>query len=518
MGVLCLDKKNRVEIQDFKDWKAGVYLIEAGCGMGKNYFVFNTLFPYAQQNGKRMLVFSNRVALREQQQAQTQEKDIKLITYQSLEHDEYLGTMQDTKDKVRGLMQQVGEYDYIILDEAHYLYQDAPFNKNTETIIELIEKYRSSKIIVLLSATPDLLKKYLRIDKPYFFKADYSYIKEVQYYTKRDTLDEIISKIPEDEKIVMFADSKDRLKELHSEYLVTGCSSPSTSNSNVESSVSSEVIQSVSNSDSGEVSNDSQEEFESLKDEAENLFEEGKYKEAVVAATKAYQLVEDKDGEEEIPLRVAEKLAEECGLKNPRAEIDTTEKSSTVNFIQINCDDLDEKSEDEIIRIYNELSDKSSEVIQAGGIEGKVSGTSGTGKTYAILGLVSGGKRYFVSGWDEKDKLVVMDDEDAQKRATEKKFSTGGSSNNKNTESKSNSTKSDVLANGDSKDSYGHDKFDAFVIAEKAVKDKLKSPSTAQFCTTTEATIGRNGNTWTVKGWVDPTAGIFLPKSRQQTM
>ena len=286
-------------------------------------------------------------------------------------------------------------------------------------------------------------------------------------------------------------------------YLVTGCSSPSTSNSNVESSVSSEVIQSVSNSDSGEVSNDSQEEFESLKDEAENLFEEGKYKEAVVAATKAYQLVEDKDGEEEIPLRVAEKLAEECGLKNPRAELDTTEKSSTVNFIHINCDDLDEKSEDEIIRIYNELSDKSSEVIQAGGIEGKVSGTSGTGKTYAILGLVSGGKRYFVSGWDEKDKLVVMDDEDAQKRATEKKFSTGGSSNNKNTESKSNSTKSDVLANGDSKDSYGHDKFDAFVIAEKAVKDKLKSPSTAQFCTTTEATIGRNGNTWTVKGWVD---------------
>lgn len=119
-----MSEKNRVEIHDFKDWKAGVYLIEAGCGQGKNYFVFNTLFPYAHENGKRMLVFSNRVALREQQQAQTQEKDVKLITYQSLEHDEYLETMQDTKNKVRGLMQQVGEYDYIILDEAHYLYQD----------------------------------------------------------------------------------------------------------------------------------------------------------------------------------------------------------------------------------------------------------------------------------------------------------------------------------------------------------------------------------------------------------
>ena len=287
--------------------------------------------------------------------------------------------------------------------------------------------------------------------------------------------------------------------------LLAGCGTSTSSSS--ERPSSSTVVQDVASSDSSEVSNDSQEEFESLKDEAEKLLEEGKYKESVVAAAKAYQLVEDKEGEEEIPLRVAEKLAEECGLKNPKAEIDTTEKSSIVNFIQINCDDLDEKSEDEIIRIYNELSDKSDEVIRAGGIEGKVNGTSGTGKTYAILGLVSGGKRYFVSGWDEKDKLIVMDDEDAQKRATEKKFSTGGSSDSMNTESKSDSTKSDVLANGDSKDSYGHDKFDAFVIAENAVKEKMKSPSTAQFCTTTEATIGRNGNTWTVKGWVDAQNG-----------
>ena len=253
--------------------------------------------------------------------------------------------------------------------------------------------------------------------------------------------------------------------------LVTGCSSPSTSNSNVESSVSSEVIQSASNSDSGEVSNDSQEEFESLKDEAENLFEEGKYKEAVVAATKAYQLVEDKDGEEEIPLRVAEKLAEECGLKNPKAEIDTTEKSSIVNFVQINCDDLDEESEDEIIRIYNELSDKSSEVIQTGGIEGKVSGTSGTGKTYAILGLVSGGKRYFVSGWDEKDELVVMDDEDAQKRAKRDNYLTEGKS------SKESSTSNNQAISQEYKNalSKGLQYANQLHMSKQAIYDQLTS-------------------------------------------
>lgn len=52
-------------------------------------------------------------------------------------------------------------------------------------------------------------------------------------------------------------------------------------------------------------------------------------------------------------------------------------------------------------------------------------------------------------------------------------------------------------------DSYGHDKFDAMVIAEKVVKGNLKSPSTAEFCSSSEYTVSCVGNTWTVKGYVD---------------
>lgn len=159
-----MSEKNRVEIHDFKDWKAGVYLIEAGCGQGKNYFVFNTLFPYAHENGKRMLVFSNRVALREQQQAQTQEKDVKLITYQSLEHDEYLETMQDTKNKVRGLMQQVSEYDYIVLDEAHYLYGDTSLEKGSH-IHHISGDSLDNRIENLEQLTPKEHKK--QFESPY---------------------------------------------------------------------------------------------------------------------------------------------------------------------------------------------------------------------------------------------------------------------------------------------------------------------------------------------------------------
>lgn len=53
------------------------------------------------------------------------------------------------------------------------------------------------------------------------------------------------------------------------------------------------------------------------------------------------------------------------------------------------------------------------------------------------------------------------------------------------------------------KDNYGHDKFDAHVIAEKVVSEQLKSPSTAKFSKTSECTISVDGNTWTVSGWVD---------------
>lgn len=65
------------------------------------------------------------------------------------------------------------------------------------------------------------------------------------------------------------------------------------------------------------------------------------------------------------------------------------------------------------------------------------------------------------------------------------------------------SSTSGKTSTSNNKDSYGHTKGDAFAIAEKAVKGKLKSPSTAKFCSVTEATIGCSGNTWVVRGWVD---------------
>lgn len=143
------------------------------------------------------------------------------MTYQKLEYNSYLNGLWTVQNSVPDLMSLVEqEFDYLVLDEAHYMFQDSSFNLNTDTILNMIERYRKSKIIILLSATADLLTKYFssRITKTYSAEADYSYIKFVYCYEKKDTILKIIDRIPQDEKIVVFGCNKDRLQELNKRY------------------------------------------------------------------------------------------------------------------------------------------------------------------------------------------------------------------------------------------------------------------------------------------------------------
>lgn len=125
-------------------------------------------------------------------------------------------------------------------------------------------------------------------------------------------------------------------------------------------------------------------------------------------------------------------------------------------------------------------------------------------KKWVSLGdIYSGGDTYVVyasSNTVKKNSDTIYDDYEHSE--THLSVSNRGSSSTSGKTSTSNN-----------KDSYGHTKGDAFAIAEKAVKGKLKSPSTAKFCSVTEATIGCSGNTWVVRGWVDtstPTGKLML--------
>lgn len=174
--------------------------------------------------------------------------------------------------------------------------------------------------------------------------------------------------------------------------LLTGCShSASSASEQPIYSANSAAIQEVADSD-GKVFNNQQNEFDALKQDAEKLLENGEYKDAVTAATKAYVLIGVPGGEEQFLFKVAERLAEECGLENPKASIDLTVTSPVYNGIQIESDTLHQKSEAELIKICEKLDEEGIDIIVAGGIAG------GVDKPYLINDLVDGETRYFVSG------------------------------------------------------------------------------------------------------------------------
>lgn len=62
-------KERYLEVPNFQNWTEGLYLVDAPCGTGKSYFVFHTLYPFAKENNKKLIVFSNRNQLHMSKQA-----------------------------------------------------------------------------------------------------------------------------------------------------------------------------------------------------------------------------------------------------------------------------------------------------------------------------------------------------------------------------------------------------------------------------------------------------------------
>lgn len=245
--------------------------------------------------------------------------------------------------------------------------------------------------------------------------------------------------------------------------------------------------------------------------ESENSYESGQYQNAVKQSILGYALLDDKTGFDEIVIKVTEQLAKDYGLDNPAVLVEENSFYSTYYDVSVKCDSykgkaLESMLKQDIVKLYKGFNDKFLNVVTAA--------CKDTGGAYLFLleDIYSNGKWYNVN--INNDEVEISSDSErsayrqSMKEWSDKRYSSNTKkANNSSDENRKDSTSSGVIANGNGKDSYGHDKFDAFVIAENAVKEKLKAPSTAQFCTTTEATIGRNGNTWTVKGWVDAQNG-----------
>ena len=236
--------------EDFKGWENGRKAIIAGTGMGKTSFIMDVLLPYAiKQSGDyylvdpkkkvRILYLCNRRPLKQQliRAIFGDGKEHWLDEYERLKWDmqdcltfEYIDVMtyqklqKDLKESPEKVKEWLDRYTYIVCDEAHYFYDDSDFNDDTELAYMCIEQMVSSKVVIYMSATADLLLYPWLLDGSYKNMQIYQVpkqnacIDEIRFYYRDNELELLLESIPADEKALLFAKSTATLRKLKKQF------------------------------------------------------------------------------------------------------------------------------------------------------------------------------------------------------------------------------------------------------------------------------------------------------------
>ena len=179
-------------------------LIHSQTGTGKSQFIKNILYDYCKKNCKKILLLSNRNLLKNQNEEEllnSKTDIISLKNYQAIESNILLG------ESIKNIF---FDYDYICFDEVHYLMSDSSFNRNTDILLDTIKFPLKDKISIFLTATPQAILKYNEVfEHSYVFKPDYSYIENLYFYDKDETVNNIIDNVQEHEKVLYFGNALD---------------------------------------------------------------------------------------------------------------------------------------------------------------------------------------------------------------------------------------------------------------------------------------------------------------------
>lgn len=212
MGQRISDIITLEEIE--RDWKMGMkILVRSQTGTGKTYWAQNTIYEYCKKNNYKCLLFSNRVVLKEQNEKSLEGKDdvFEMVNYQNISEKIYGGI--PLSDVYNG-------YDVILMDEVHFFLEDAPFNRKTDLLLRSLKFIYPNKLIILLTATPQMLFTYKsKYDKVYNFPDDYSYINKVLFYKKDEAIERLVSNLPDGEKAIYFARSAEDAYELSKKFV-----------------------------------------------------------------------------------------------------------------------------------------------------------------------------------------------------------------------------------------------------------------------------------------------------------
>lgn len=116
------------------------YLILAGTGCGKTYFVKNTIREFVLGNSKRLLVLTHRASLKNQTRADINDADMVYGFYN--DDDLQVINYQSLLEQEDGF---IDSFNYIVCDESHYFTNDS-WNGRTKDEFELVKNSKAIKI------------------------------------------------------------------------------------------------------------------------------------------------------------------------------------------------------------------------------------------------------------------------------------------------------------------------------------------------------------------------------------
>lgn len=206
----------------WKYWRPGEQIfISAGTGRGKNTFIKKELLKSC--GSQKVVIFENRQSLMQQQIIDViSEIDPEILKYQDLSEENmvifgsYRNIMMISYQcaALKCLYQDTNFLDffsharYLIFDEAHYILDDAPYNKGISFFVQtFLESPFPAATKIFMSGTMERDLQHCQSPNSILsLPTDYSYIEPYQYKKTEDICTEI-SKSPSYEKWLIFVKS-----------------------------------------------------------------------------------------------------------------------------------------------------------------------------------------------------------------------------------------------------------------------------------------------------------------------
>lgn len=195
--------------EEVKSWNPGdIVMICAGTGTGKSYFILSTMRKYFKANGLKVLYLTPRVRINEQFRHELgDDSTIKIMSYQAVE-----SIINDPN-------RNIGTWDVIICDEAHYFTSDSDFNRSTDLSFDWIMS-QGDAIRIFLTATHEGLSQFLTNQDvkytQYVLPISRLLVESLDFFYNTDHIEEIAEHIVESGgKAVFFMWSAQTAYNLH---------------------------------------------------------------------------------------------------------------------------------------------------------------------------------------------------------------------------------------------------------------------------------------------------------------